>query len=222
MGREKKKDCEAPLPACPPLPLEVWIDILGYLTDKAHLPTSWQSCRRVNRLLKTAAEKAYLYGRIPKCKVHLQIGHRRIPPRQGNFVERHRSVSVPLRFDKMSPDGQRVYFCDPDMSPPPHHRGDLDDFAGDARVVAECRRSGSMALAIGRQAHGISTYEPMLNIPEGEIPGIAMEIDYERRIVSYLWKPLLSTFLCNAHDESPYVFYGKHGKQIPGRVIRGI
>lgn len=204
--------------ACRPLPLEVWIEILGHLTDKEDLCASWQSCRRVSRLLKVAAEKAYTYGCIRRWRVHLQLGYRKVR-RPGSGAERTTTVNTILRFRRLSADGERVCFHDPEMTPP--SRG-IDWYGGDLHMVARCLKRGSMDLMVGSGAFSVGTIDVMLDIEEGDLPGIALEVDREARTASFLWKPLLSTFLDNALEGNPRAHYGIYGKKKPGRIVRGI
>jgi hypothetical protein len=226
-------------PPPPPLPLELWIEILGYLTDKEHLPTSWQSCRRVSHLLKAAAEKAYLYACIRKWKVHLKLGYRRLARRPGQVEGngRRSPVTALLRFQKLSyategggiagQEGQqRVYFHDPEMQPPPW--GLIDEQLGgdddDTALVVRCGARGPLELVIGSGAYNRGSLDVMLDIPDpgASLAGVALQVDRDRRTVSCLWQPLLSTFLCNAHEGNPYAFYGTYGKKKPGRIVRGV
>ncbi|KAF7518919.1 hypothetical protein G7054_g13281 [Neopestalotiopsis clavispora] len=224
-------------PPPPPLPLELWIEILGYLTDKEHLPTSWQSCRRVSRLLKAAAEKAYLYVCIRKWKVHLKLGYRRLARRPGQVEGngRRSPVTALLRFQKLAyateggdmagQEGQqRVYFHDPEMQPPPWGLTDehLDD--DDTALVVRCGARGPLELVVGSGAYNRGSLDVMLDIPNpgASLAGVALRVDRDRRTVSCLWQPLLSTFLCNAHEGNPYAFYGTYGKKKPGRIVRGV
>ncbi|KAK6073857.1 hypothetical protein SCUP515_06779 [Seiridium cupressi] len=204
---------------CQTLPLEVWIEILGYLTDKAHLSTTWQSCRRVSHLFKVAAEKAYEYNCIRRWKVYLLLGYRHLPPRPGSNVERSTTVATILRFQKLSPDGQRIYFHDPEMKPP---RWGIDRIGGDLHLIVHCLKRGSMDLIVGTGAYSLGTLDAMLDIEEGDLPSIDLEVDRQARTLSYRWKPFLSTFLANAYDGNPRAFYGKYGKMKPGRIVRGI
>lgn len=216
---DQHKQASPAYSACHSLPLEVWIEILGHLTDKAHLPTTWQSCRRVSRHFKIAAEKAYIYECVQRWKIHLLLGYRKLAPRPGSDVERRSSVTILLKFHKLSPDGNRIYFHDPEMKPP---RWGIDCLGGDSHLVARCLRRGNMELIIGSGAYSVGTLDAMLDIPEGDIPSIELELDREKRTASCLWKPLLSTFLFNAHEGNPRAFYGTYGKKKPGRIVRGI
>lgn len=204
---------------CRPLPLEVWIEILGYLTEKEHLATTWQSCRRVSHLLRVAAEKAYAYDCLRRWRVHLLIGFRKLPPRPGSSVARHSTVASLLRFQKLSPDGERIYLHDPEMKEP---RWGIDLIGGDLHLVARCLRRGNMDLIVGSGAYSVGTLDAMLDIEEGGLPSIDLEVDRVARTASYLWKPLLTTFLVNAYDGNPRAFYGTYGKKKPGRIVRGV
>lgn len=204
---------------CPPLPLEVWIEILGYLTDKEDLPTLWQSCRSVSHLLRVAAEKTYKYNCLGRWKLHLLLGYRRLPVRPGSNVERHSAVTSLIQFQRLSEDGERVFFHDPGMRPP---RWGIDWYGGDLNLVARCMRRGNMDLAVGSGASIVGTLDVMLDIDDGDLPSIELEIDRKARTASYLWRPLLSTFLGNAVEGNPRSFYGTYGRKKPGRIVRGI
>ncbi|KAH6652405.1 hypothetical protein BKA67DRAFT_573893 [Truncatella angustata] len=204
---------------CNSLPLEVWIEILGYLIDKDHLSTTWLSCRRVSHLLKSAAEKAYTYDCIRRWKVHLLLGYRKLGPRANSTTERWTTATTLLKFTKLSPDGERIYFEDAGLGAP---RWGVDQLGGDLHLVARCLRSGTMELIIGSGAYSVGTIDAMLDIKEGDLPSIELDVNRETRIVSYQWRPLLSTFLENAHDGNPRAFYGTYGKTKPGRIVRGV
>ncbi|KAI1860521.1 hypothetical protein JX265_009920 [Neoarthrinium moseri] len=206
--------------SCPPLPIEIWIEILSYLTDKRNLPTSWQACRRVSHVLKAAAEEAYKSTCLRTWQLHLLLGTRKCRPRLGATSERRVKVTATMSFDKMSPDGQRVFLHYPHCD----YWGleDVDLIAGDLRLVVQCLPGGAMELWIGSGCSKVGSMSPMLDVGEGGLPGMALEVDREARTVSYYWRPLLSTFLANAHDGNPRAFYGIYGKKRPGRVVRGV
>jgi hypothetical protein len=79
-----------------------------------------------------------------------------------------------------------------------------------------------MDLIVGSGAYSVGTLDAMLDIEDGGLPSIQLEVNREARTLSYLWKPLLSTFLDNAHEGNPRAFYGTYGNTKPGRIVRGI
>lgn len=79
-----------------------------------------------------------------------------------------------------------------------------------------------MDLAVGSGASIVGTLEVMLDIEEGDLSSIELEVDRRARTASYLWKPLLSTFFDNAFDGNPRGFYGTYGRKKPGRIVKGI
>ncbi|KAH7033522.1 uncharacterized protein B0I36DRAFT_110186 [Microdochium trichocladiopsis] len=44
---------------CPPLPLELWIRIIGFVTDSRYIPRAWLNFRRVSSSFKAATELAF-------------------------------------------------------------------------------------------------------------------------------------------------------------------
>ncbi|KAI1645801.1 hypothetical protein F4815DRAFT_56215 [Daldinia loculata] len=135
---------------CPPLPLEIWTEVMRILVHGEDLPELWAGLRLLSHTLKAALETAFVDEHLSRLRGWLYVGDPNplVPRRSwggsGNNIKR--IISLPLVLARLSSDRQRAYFVsllhrdDPTLEMSP-----LFAECGDDTVVAEWLRS----------AHGI-------------------------------------------------------------------
>ncbi|KAI8958305.1 hypothetical protein F5Y11DRAFT_43468 [Daldinia sp. FL1419] len=131
---------------CPPLPLEIWTQVMRTLVYSEELPELWANLRLLSHTLKAALETAFLDEHLSRLRAWLYVGDpnplapRRLLSGTGNNMKR--VIPLPLVLSRLSSDRQRAYFVSLlhrddrtlEMSP-------LFAECGDDTVVAEWLRS---------------------------------------------------------------------------------
>ena len=59
----------ARLPLCPPLPLEIWGEILAYVKDL----DLWIICHRISRKLRSEAEREFVTKRLARMRISAML-----------------------------------------------------------------------------------------------------------------------------------------------------
>ncbi|KAI0897223.1 hypothetical protein F4806DRAFT_392056 [Annulohypoxylon nitens] len=94
---------------CPPLPLEIWTQIMRYLVHNEDLPELWRDIRLLSHTLKAALEAAFVDEHLKNLRGWLcGPQHDRLRPQ--------RMDPVSLQFWRFSPDRRRAYFVSNDLS----------------------------------------------------------------------------------------------------------
>ncbi|OTB07447.1 hypothetical protein M426DRAFT_318123 [Hypoxylon sp. CI-4A] len=109
---------------CPPLPLEIWTQIMRTLVHNEDLPEIWTSLRLLSHTLKAAVETAFVDEHLSRLRGWLYVGdpahaalrsHPSAPPAGGGWIRRgvresKRIVPLQLVLTRFSPDRRRAYF----------------------------------------------------------------------------------------------------------------
>ena len=86
-------------PLCPALPPEIWINILRYHNDLAHL---WIVCRRVSPALRSCAEYAFGEYFLKDIRIDFQL-------EKYNLGGSSKRPEVPVEFDRLEKcDGEDI------------------------------------------------------------------------------------------------------------------
>ncbi|KAH8678349.1 hypothetical protein BX600DRAFT_507301 [Xylariales sp. PMI_506] len=57
----------------PHFPLEIWVHILGSVTDARYLPRLWLDGRRVSRAFRAATEQAFAHSYLPRMRICVEL-----------------------------------------------------------------------------------------------------------------------------------------------------
>ncbi|KAL7620935.1 hypothetical protein AAE478_008246 [Parahypoxylon ruwenzoriense] len=129
---------------CPPLPLEIWTQIMRTLVHSEDLPELWTGLRLLSHTLKAAIETAFVDEHLARLRGCLYVGD----PQQLEIRRpwsqpgAKRIVPLPLALSHLSPDRRRAYFIsvlhrdDPALTISPSFADCTDN-----TVVAEWLRS---------------------------------------------------------------------------------
>ncbi|KAI1803419.1 hypothetical protein F4811DRAFT_553806 [Daldinia bambusicola] len=160
LPRETRTATSSPTPVpvivaisrCPPLPLEIWTQIMRTVVYSEDLPELWTSLRLLSRTLKAALETAFLDEHLSRVRGWLHVGDpeplvsRRPRGRRRNSNHNNHStkriIPLPLVLSRLSPDRQRAYFVSlMHRDDPTLETSALFAECGDNTVVAEWLRS---------------------------------------------------------------------------------
>ena len=179
-------------PRCPHLPFEVWVRIIGFITDWRYVPRVWLNFRLVSHAFKEATEQAFAAVHLPLADINFGYIGVVNDDDDGQTYE----CDMYLKFDRLSGDGERAIF-----------RSDVEnsEFIKDITV----NRGQPMFDYITQQFR--AKLEPYLRPPPrtrfshpphvlmlrhevADTPLPGAEADYEKRELSVLWRPMLSLF----------------------------
>ncbi|KAI0384314.1 hypothetical protein F5Y04DRAFT_269341 [Hypomontagnella monticulosa] len=132
---------------CPPLPLEIWTQIMRAVVHHADLPEQWIGLRLLSHTLKAALETAFVDEHLSRFRGWLYVGDpQRLDPRRpwGGRVPGGTKRIIPLQLvlSRLSPDRRRAHFTslmhrnDPSLAISPAFTDCTDN-----TVVAEWLRS---------------------------------------------------------------------------------
>ncbi|KAI1092946.1 hypothetical protein F5B19DRAFT_179220 [Rostrohypoxylon terebratum] len=93
---------------CPPLPLEIWTQIMRTVVYNGDLPELWRGIRLLSHTLKAALETAF-------ADEHLKHLRGRLYGPQQDRMRPQRMDPISLQFWRFSPDRRRVYFVPKDL-----------------------------------------------------------------------------------------------------------
>ncbi|KAI1478198.1 hypothetical protein F4774DRAFT_168830 [Daldinia eschscholtzii] len=132
---------------CPPLPLEIWTQIMRTVVHSENLPELWMSLRLLSHTLKAALETAFLDEHLSRLHGWLYVGDPNpLVPRRpwggsGSNTTK-RVIPLPLVLSRLSPDRRRAYFVSlVHRDEPTLAVSSLFADCGDNTVVAEWLRS---------------------------------------------------------------------------------
>ncbi|KAI5867462.1 hypothetical protein GGS23DRAFT_178889 [Durotheca rogersii] len=98
---------------CPPLPLEIWTQIMRAVVHCEDLPELWPCLRLASHVLKAAVETAFADEHLARVFGCLYVGDPRGPgdlPRPTALPGVRRIVPLPLALARLSPDRRRARF----------------------------------------------------------------------------------------------------------------
>ncbi|KAI1105967.1 hypothetical protein F4804DRAFT_302498 [Jackrogersella minutella] len=130
---------------CPPLPLEIWTQIMRTLVHSEDLPAQWTGLRLLSHTLKAALETAFVDEHLARLRGWLYVGDPQLNTSRRLWTQQpgaKRIVPLQLVLSRFSPDRRRAYFVslvhrnDPDLKISPSFAECTDN-----TVVAEWLRS---------------------------------------------------------------------------------
>lgn len=163
----------------PALPFELWVHILGSVTDSCYLPRIWLHCRRVSHAFRAATEMAFADVYLPQMKVCVEL-----------------SRLLELSFDGLSGDRTRARFR--------HRPGAADGEARPLRIPVELQRrldEEPVRLWTREQERYLKSLDDgtptllyttwlMGLVEDAAFPDL--EVDFSERRLSFTWRPMLS------------------------------
>ncbi|KAI1655909.1 hypothetical protein F4813DRAFT_148578 [Daldinia decipiens] len=131
---------------CPPLPLEIWTEVMRILVHGEDLPELWAGLRLLSHTLKAALETAFVDEHLLRLRGWLYVRNSdplAMPrPWGGSGNNLKCIVALPLVLSRLSPDRQRAYFVSQLHQDNPTLKASLLFVeCGDETVVAEWLRS---------------------------------------------------------------------------------
>ncbi|OTA97527.1 hypothetical protein M434DRAFT_391718, partial [Hypoxylon sp. CO27-5] len=130
-------------PRCPPLPLEIWTQIMRTLVHSEDLPELWVGLRLLSHTLKAALETAFVDEHLTRLRGWLYVGDPQLETRRPwSQSGAKRIVPLQLVLSRFSPNRRRAYFVsllhrnDPSLAISPSFAECTDN-----TVVAEWLRS---------------------------------------------------------------------------------
>ncbi|RYP74424.1 hypothetical protein DL770_007606 [Monosporascus sp. CRB-9-2] len=206
---------ETSVARCPrvELPVEVWAQIISFITDSRYLPRTWLHFRRVSRVFKHATEMAFVSSHLPHADLI--------------FREHRSSFHADLIFPKVVFKFDRL--ADGDRSRAVFVRKHPAESLREISVVADCggaqddnnlfdltMRRWRETLepyathAARQQTNKKSSYAWRPHVlavrrvvNDTALPGL--EVDYEKQEISVLWAPVLSLLF----GEEEYIKWAK-------------
>ncbi|KAI0883871.1 uncharacterized protein GGS22DRAFT_26926 [Annulohypoxylon maeteangense] len=128
---------------CPPLPLEIWTQIMRTLVHSEDLPELWTGLRLLSHTIKAALETAFVDEHLARLRGWLYVGEPQLDTRRPwSMPGAKRIVPLQLVLSRFSPDRRRAYFVsllhrnDPSLKISPSFSD-----CSDNTVVAEWLRS---------------------------------------------------------------------------------
>ena len=192
---DQRRPLPTPSPSPPSLPLELWVQIIGSITDSRYLPRVWLNFRRVSRTFKEATEMAFISTHLRHAELSFRECQASVHDLQANLVYPH----VILRFDRLARDDRgRAVFT----------RRQPAESLKQVRVVGAGPDDNLFDLSIRRWRASLEPYATAAASPEKPyarpphalsvrrivndtaLPGL--EVDFEKHEVSVQWAPMLS------------------------------
>ncbi|KAI2472285.1 hypothetical protein F4781DRAFT_438509 [Annulohypoxylon bovei var. microspora] len=104
-------------PRCPPLPLEIWTQIMRALVHSEDLPELWTGLRLLSHTVKAAVEAAFADEHLARLRGWLYVGDPQQHQAEAARQRRPRGqpgagriVPLQLALSRFSPDRRRAYF----------------------------------------------------------------------------------------------------------------
>ncbi|RYO85194.1 hypothetical protein DL764_009218 [Monosporascus ibericus] len=206
---------ETPVARCPraELPVEVWAQIISFITDSRYLPRTWLHFRRVSRAFRHATEMAFISSHLPHADLifreqrsifHTDLIFPKVVFKFDRLADGDRSRAVFMRkhpaeslreISVVAGGGAREdnNLFDLTMR---RWRETLEPYATHAARQQTPKSSSSYAwrphvLAVRRVVNDTA------------LPGL--EVDYEKQEISVLWAPMLSLLF----GEEEYIKWAK-------------
>ncbi|RYP22003.1 hypothetical protein DL765_001909 [Monosporascus sp. GIB2] len=201
------------------LPVEVWAQIISFITDSRYLPRTWLHFRRVSRAFKLATEMAFVSSHLPHADLI--------------FREHRSSFHADLIFPKVVFKFDRL--ADGDRSRAVFVRKHPAESLREISVVADCGGGGGgggarddnnlFDLTMRRWRETLEPYaahaarqQTSKSAPYAWRPHVlavrrvvndtalpGLEVDYEKQEISVLWAPMLSLLF----GEEEYIKWAK-------------
>ncbi|KAI1408226.1 hypothetical protein F5Y13DRAFT_172888 [Hypoxylon sp. FL1857] len=95
---------------CPPLPLEIWTQIMLPVVHSEDLPELWMGLRLLSHTLKAALETAFVDEHLTRLRGWLYVGDPQLETRPWSQSGAKRIVPLQLVLTRFSPDRRRAYF----------------------------------------------------------------------------------------------------------------
>lgn len=162
----------------PELPIEIWIRILGFVSDFRYLPRTWLNCRRVSHAFKAATEMAFTDVYLTQMTIRVEMAE-----------------VLELKFDGLSPDREFVRFR--------HLTADKPSIPSRipstlrARLERETERvwqreHDQYLISVQNSAPSLLYQVWLMGFVED--PGYPnLSVDTAKRTLSFRWKVMLST-----------------------------
>jgi hypothetical protein len=99
MATKRPSRPRPPIPLCPSLPPEVWINVFSYHTDLAHL---WLVCRRVSSTLRACADYAFAEYFLHDVQIAFQL-------EKYNLGGKSKRPELPVTFDRLGKSKVKEY-----------------------------------------------------------------------------------------------------------------
>ncbi|KAL2752318.1 hypothetical protein ACRALDRAFT_1065480 [Sodiomyces alcalophilus JCM 7366] len=191
----------------PPLPPEIWCQIIASITDSRYLPRIWLNLRLTSRFLKSVTERVFADLHLRRSRLEFlafdPVTDAHGDPRPLDFI---------LEFDRLSDDGSRAIYADKELhaNHGPERLCPTDALAYPDRVdtvhqalVCQWRRRVEDYTA--PPPHNRREVPPHVLVVrrvanDTELPDL--RVDYDAFEVSFLWRPALTALF--AEEE-----YGK-------------
>ncbi|RYP77387.1 hypothetical protein DL771_001182 [Monosporascus sp. 5C6A] len=219
---------ETSVARCPPveLPVEVWAQIISFITDSRYLPRTWLQFRLVSRVFKHATEMAFVSSHLPhadlifrehRSSFHADLIFPKVVFKFDRLADGDRSRAVFVR--KHPAESLREISVGPCCGGALDHdnlfdltmrrwRETLEPYAAHA-ARQQMPKSAPYAwrphvLAVRRVANDTA------------LPGL--EVDYEKQEISVLWAPMLSLLF----GEEEYIKWAKKVDYQHSSTRRGV
>ncbi|CRK11188.1 hypothetical protein BN1708_010064, partial [Verticillium longisporum] len=197
----------------PYLPPEIWMHIIGCITDSRYIPRVWLNLRLVSRFFQLLTERVFANCHLRRSRLEFlafdPVTDEHRQPRDLNFA---------LDFDRLSDDGLRAVYTDKAMA---GQHGTSRLIASDATVHDECVKQWREKVTAYLAPPPTNRYDVAPHIlvlrriaNDTELPNL--RVDYDRFEASFDWRPALSKLF----GEEEYRKWA--GKQHPDREWRDI
>ena len=195
----------------PELPLELWAQIIGSITDSRYLPRVWLNFRQVSRFFKDATEMAFVGKHLRHADLVFRESRSDVHDLHANLVY----PKVVFRFDRLAQDDRgRAVFVRRQPAESLREVRVASDYGPDDNLFdlsirrwrnalepyATAQQSGCTPKAYARPPHVLSVRRV---VNDTALPGL--HVDYERHEVSVQWAQMLSLLF----GEEEYVKWAK-------------
>ncbi|GME65408.1 hypothetical protein GTA08_BOTSDO02129 [Neofusicoccum parvum] len=171
--------------SCPELPFELWVRIISSVSNSNLIPSLWLSCRRVSRLVRAATEEAFL-ARHLRPRTRVRFGDLGVTvDRRG----RRAYLALALRFARLSKDRARAVFADATPEERLRDRGVYDALLARWRDAMRLYQGDGNGCRNDLPPYTVAVRQI---VNDTELPGL--EIDYERREISFDWRAMFDMF----------------------------
>lgn len=185
------------------LPSELWVHVVSSISSVDEIPRAWFAYRLVSKRFCWATEEAFRRHYVRrKMWINYDLGWGRGIDNTADLC----ALDINMVFSRFEDSGQRVVFGDKDAAneerkrelvmckaeEPQRQRWEAD-VMGRYRLTDKCLVDGVWCLGqlehIHVEPHVVVLHSLVMDKP---LPGL--EVDGDKREVSFLWKPLLNGF----------------------------
>ncbi|KAF2820960.1 hypothetical protein CC86DRAFT_397517 [Ophiobolus disseminans] len=194
--------------SCRSLPPEIWISILSFHTDLAHL---WNTCRRVSSTLRACVEYAFAEHFISDIHIDFQL-------EKYNLGGKSKRPEIPVTFDRLGKGGDKhiAWFSD---TRPVNTVCDGGGKKSQEQYVTIMQRWDEN-VRVSRPEMPNYTINIHGIVNDTTLPGL--EIDVHQRAIQFEWRKMLQLFY-REHERLHYlkdVWHTKTAKQIRANNAR--